>query len=147
MTASSAASRLSPKAWYLIGIVLVVAGYATTDPELFLWSAPWFIAEIVVLALIWRRREWAWRTFVVVNALLFGALGVVWVGMVFGTGYFMDIQWWGPVCHALALCAFVRFRSVRREQDRRTGTDDVVDADAAREGSDVDRRVPSSSPR
>lgn len=116
MTTERPMSHLPANAWFLAGMLLVLAGYTTPDPELLLWSALWFIPEIVVLALIWRGSDGAWRVFVAANVVVFGALGVVLVGVVVGTGFVIDIQWWGPVCHGLAFLAIARFRVVRTQR-------------------------------
>ncbi|KFF58222.1 hypothetical protein JF66_20170 [Cryobacterium sp. MLB-32] len=45
---------------------------------------------------------------------LAAALALVGIGMLFGSGFVMNIYWWGPTAHGGALLCLIAFRASRR---------------------------------
>jgi len=105
-------ARVSARTWFALAVLLTVAGYACGADAL--WSLAWLIPHAVLLCGVWRGSRVAWAILLSVSVALAGALALVGVGMLFGSGFFMDINGWGPAAHGAALLCLVAFRAVGR---------------------------------
>ena len=68
----------------------------------------------MILFGVWRGSRTAWAILVSVSVALAATLAVVGIGMQFGSGFVMNIYWWGPTAHGAALLCLVAFRASRR---------------------------------
>ncbi|WP_104133751.1 hypothetical protein [Cryobacterium sp. Y62] len=98
--------------WFAIAVLLTVVGYFGGEDAL--WSVLWLIPHAVILFGVWRGSRTAWAILVGVSVALAVTLAVVGIGMQFGSGFIMNIYWWGPMAHGAALLCLVAFRASRR---------------------------------
>ncbi len=104
-------TRVSAATWFALAALLTVAGYiGSGDP---LWSLFWLAPHAVVLFGVWRGSQTAWALLVGISVALASALTFVGIGVLFGSGYFMNIYWWGPTAHGAAVLLLVAFRASR----------------------------------
>ena len=64
-----------------------------------LWPFVWLVPHAVILFGLWRGSRIAWAVLVSISATLTIALAMVCVGTLFGSGFFLNIYWWGPTAH------------------------------------------------
>lgn len=105
-------ARVRPGIWFAFAVLLTVAGYVGSAD--ILWSILWLAPHLVLLVAVWQGSRAAWAILVVVSVSLAIALAVVSAGMLFSAGFVMNIYWWGPTAHGLALLCLVVFRASRR---------------------------------
>ncbi|WP_104176927.1 hypothetical protein [Cryobacterium sp. Y50] len=104
--------RVGATTWFAIAVLLTVVGYFGGEDAL--WSVLWLILHAVILFGVWRGSRTAWAILVGVSVALAVTLAVVGIGMQFGSGFIMNIYWWGPMAHGAALLCLVAFRASRR---------------------------------
>ncbi|WP_104087441.1 hypothetical protein [Cryobacterium sp. N19] len=105
-------TRVSATLWFAVAVLLTVAGYIGGEDAL--WSLFWLIPHAVILFGVWRGSRTAWAIFVSVSVALAAALAFVGIGTLFGSGFVMNIYWWGPTAHGAALLCLIAFRASRR---------------------------------
>ena len=105
-------TRVGATTWFAIAVLLTGVGYFGGEDAL--WSLLWLIPHAVILFGVWRGSRTAWAILVSVSVALAAALAVVGIGMQFGSGFVMNIYWWGPTAHCAALLCLVAFRASRR---------------------------------
>jgi len=105
-------TRVGARTWFAIAVLLTVVGYFGGEDAL--WSLLWLIPHAVILSGVWRGSRTAWAILVSVSVALATALAVVGFGMQFGSGFVMNIYWWGPTAHGAALLCLVAYRASRR---------------------------------
>ncbi|MBG6213459.1 hypothetical protein RCH23_001230 [Cryobacterium sp. CAN_C3] len=112
----SKVSRVRPGAWFGIATVLTVLGYIGTEHPF--WALVWAIPHALILIGIWRGSRMAWVFLVSVSVVLALALAVAGLGVAFGSGFFVDVYWWGPVAHSTALLALLAYRVAKQTSGR-----------------------------
>lgn len=105
-------TRVGATTWFAIAVLLTVVGYVGGEDAL--WSLLWLIPHAVILFGVWRGSRPAWTILVSVSVALAAALAVVGIAMQFGSGFVMNIYWWGPTAHGAALLCLVAFRASQR---------------------------------
>ncbi len=105
-------TRVSATTWFVIAVLLTIAGYI--GGESVLWSLFWFIPNMAILFGVWRGSQSAWAVLVCISLALATALAIVGIGVLFGSGFIMNIYWWGPTAHGAALLCLAAFRASRR---------------------------------
>ena len=105
-------TRVDAIIWFGIAALLTAVGYVGGEDAL--WPFVWLVPNAVILFGLWRGSRIAWAVLVSISAILTIALAMVCVGMLFGSGFFLNIYWWGPTAHGAALLFLVAFRASRQ---------------------------------